>query len=604
MNPAFRDLNKNGRLDPYEDPRRPVEARVEDLLSQMTLEEKAGMMFHAMIGMNPDGSLVEGESQVGSISTSDMVLNKKMNTFNVLQGTRPGLMAEWYNRLQALAESSRLGIPVTIASDPRHSYGVSDNPVASFLAGDFSEWPEPIGLGATDDPELVREFGDIARQEYLAVGIRIALHPMVDLCTEPRWSRAYGCFGEDADLVSRIAYAYIRGLQGETLGPESVACMTKHFPGGGPQLGGEDPHFHYGREQVYPGDNFEYHLKPFEAAFAAGTAQIMPYYGMPVGTDLEEVGFSYSKGVVTDLLRGRFGFDGVVCTDWGLVTDQEYVGGEVMPARAWGVEHLDRRQRVAKIIEAGVDQFGGEFCPELVVDLVRDGRIPEGRIDVSVRRLLRDKFRLGLFDNPYVDPEAAERIVGNSRFRERGEYAQRKSIVLLKNGDRGGAPVLPLAGRPRLYLENVDRDVAARYGEIVERPEDADFAVLRLRAPYEARDRNLLERLFHSGDLDFKEPEKGRILSLLRTVPTIVDIFLERPAVVPEIAAEAIGLLADFGANDAALLDVVFGRFSPTGKLPFELPSSMEAVRNQKEDVPHDSENPLFPFGFGLTYSR
>ena len=603
MDPEFRDLNKNGRLDPYEDPRRPVEERVEDLLSQMTLEEKAGMMFHAMIGMNPDGSLVEGESQVGSISTSDMVLGKMMSTFNVLQGTSPRLMAEWYNRLQALAESSRLGIPVTIASDPRHSYGVSDNPVASFLAGDFSAWPEPIGLGATDDPELVREFGDIARQEYLAVGIRIALHPMVDLCTEPRWSRVYGCFGEDAELVSRVAYAYIRGFQGETLGPESVACMTKHFPGGGPQLEGEDPHFHYGREQVYPGDSFEYHLKPFEAAFAAGTAQIMPYYGMPVGTDLEEVGFSYSKGVVTDLLRGRFGFDGVVCTDWGLVTDQEYVGGEVMPARAWGVEHLDRHQRVAKIIEAGVDQFGGEFCPELVVDLVRDGRIPESRIDESVRRLLRDKFRLGLFDNPYVDPDAAERIVGNSRFRERGEYAQRKSIVLLKNGDHGGAPVLPLSGRPRLYVENVDRDVAARYGEIAERPEDADIAVLRLRAPYEQRDNNLLERLFHSGDLDFKEPEKSRILSLLRTVPTIVDIFLERPAVIPEIAAEATGLLADFGANDAALLDIVFGRFPPTGKLPFELPSSMEAVRNQKEDVPYDSENPLFPFGFGLTYN-
>ncbi|HEY4568641.1 MAG TPA: glycoside hydrolase family 3 N-terminal domain-containing protein, partial [Kribbella sp.] len=536
-------------------------------------------------------------------STSDMVGNKKMNTFNVLQGTKPRLMAEWYNRLQALAESTRLGIPVTIASDPRHSYGVSDNPVASFLAGDFSEWPEPIGLGATADPELVREFGDIARQEYLAVGIRLALHPMVDLCTEPRWSRVYGCFGEDADLVSRIGYAYIRGFQGETLGPESVACMTKHFPGGGPQLGGEDPHFHYGREQVYPGDNFEYHLKPFEAAFAAGTAQIMPYYGMPVGTDLEEVGFSYSKGAVTDLLRGRFGFDGVVCTDWGLVSDQEYVGGEVMPARAWGVEHLDRHQRVAKIIEAGVDQLGGEFYPELVVDLVRDGRLPESRIDVSVRRLLRDKFRLGLFDNPYVDPDAAERIVGNSRFRERGEYAQRKSIVLLKNGDRGGASVLPLAGRPRLYVENVDRDVAAGYGEIAERPEDADFAVLRLRAPYEQRNNNLLERLFHSGDLDFKEPEKSRILSLLRTVPTIVDIFLERPAVIPEIAAEAIGLLANFGANDAALLDIVFGRFSPTGRLPFELPSSMEAVRNQKEDVPYDSENPLFPFGFGLTYT-
>src|SRR5204863_3160606 len=184
------------------------------------------------------------------------------------------------------AESTRLGIPVTIASDPRHSYGVSDNPVASFLAGDFSEWPEPIGLGATGDEALVREFGDIARQEYLAVGIRVALHPMVDLCTEPRWARINGTFGEDAQLSARLTAAYIRGFQGAALGPASVACMTKHFPGGGPQKDGEDPHFDYGREQVYPGENFDYHLIPFEAAFAAGTAQIMPYYCMPIGVRL------------------------------------------------------------------------------------------------------------------------------------------------------------------------------------------------------------------------------------------------------------------------------------------------------------------------------
>jgi beta-glucosidase len=273
-----------------------------------------------------------------------------------------------------------------------------------------------------------------------------------------------------------------------------------------------------------------------------------------------------------------------------------------MPARAWGVEHLSRPERVAKIIEAGVDQFGGEFCPEIVVDLVRAGRIPQARIDESVRRLLRDKFRLGLFDDPFVDPDAAERIVGNSKFRERGEYAQRRSMVLLKIGEVNGAPMLPLSGRPRLYLESVSRDVAARYGEIAERVEDADVAILRLRAPYEQREKNLLERLFHSGDLDFKEPEKSRILAILRSVPTIVDIFLERPSVIPEIAAEAAGLVGNFGANDAALLDVVFGRFAPTGRLPFELPSSMAAVARQKEDLPYDSQAPLFPFGYGLTY--
>jgi beta-glucosidase len=596
----FRDLNKNGRLDPYEDPRRPIEERVEDLLTQMTLEEKAGLMFHDIIPIGQDGSLVEGEGMFGPFSTSEMVSTRLINHFNVLQGSDPRSMAEWHNRLQELAEATRLGIPVTISSDPRH--GFSDNPASSFLAGAFSQWPEPLGLAATTDPALVEEFGDIARQEYLAVGIRVALHPQIDLATEPRWARANGTFGEDAELTSRMGAAYIRGFQGETLGPRSVACMTKHFPGGGPQKDGEDPHFPYGREQVYPGDNFDYHLIPFGAALAAGAAQIMPYYGMPVGTEYEEVGFGFNKGVITGLLREKYGFDGVVCTDWGLLTDTK-LGGAPFPARAWGVEHLSRPERARKALDAGVDQFGGEHCPEVIVELVRSGQVSEERIDQSIRRLLRDKFRLGLFDNPYVDPDAAEQIVGAGSFRERGQLAQRKSIVVLKNGQVTGAPILPVSGRPKIYVENIAPDVATDYGQVVETAAAADIAILRLQAPYEPRDGNFLERLFHAGDLDFKEPEKSRILSILAQVPTIVDIYLDRPAVIPEIAEQSIALLANFGAGPRALLDVVFGRFPPSGRLPFELPSSMEAVHKQKSDVPYDSEHPLFPFGHGLTYA-
>jgi beta-glucosidase len=522
-----------------------------------------------------------------------------MNHFNVLQGTAPRQMAEWYNRLQELAEDTRLGIPITISSDPRHAF--SDNPATSFLSGAFSQWPEPLGLAATGDADLVEQFGDIARQEYTAVGIRVALHPMADLATEPRWARSNGTFGEDAALAARMTAAYIRGFQGAALGPQSVACMTKHFPGGGPQKDGEDPHFPYGREQVYPGDNFNYHLIPFEAAFAAGTAQIMPYYGMPVGTPLEAVGFGFNKDVITGLLRDKFGFDGVVCTDWGLLTDSE-IGGAPFPARAWGVEHLSRPERAKKILDAGCDQFGGEACPEVVVELVRGGQIPESRLDQSVRRLLRDKFRLGLFDNPYVDPGAAERVVGNAEFRAAGEQTQRKSIVLLKNGNTPNGPTLPVAARPRIYVENLDLAVVATYGEVVPAPGDADLAILRLKAPFEQREGNFLERLFHAGDLDFKEPEKSRILGLLAQVPTVVEIYLDRAAVIPEIAAGAAALLADFGASDAAVLDVIFGRSAPSGRLPFELPSSMEAVRRQNPDVPFDSENPLFPFGYGLSY--
>ncbi len=589
-----RDLNKNGRIDPYEDPTRPIDERVEDLLGQMTLEEKAGLMFHAILPVGDDGQLVEGMSMFGPTSTAGFVVGKAMNHFNVHALPAPRLAAEWHNRLQALAEGTRLGIPVTLSSDPRHAF--SHNPGAGFAAGTMSQWPEPIGFGAIADEAVVREFADMARQEYVALGIRVALHPMADLATEPRWGRINGTFGEDAEIAARLVGAYIRGFQGPTLGPESVACMTKHFPGGGPQKDGEDPHFPYGREQVYPGDNFDYHLIPFKAAFAAGTAQIMPYYGMPIGMPLEPVGFGFNKGVVTDMLRGTYGFDGVVCTDWGLIIDH-MAGGKLMKARAWGVEHLSELERLKKAIEAGVDQFGGETCPELVVELVRSGQVTDARIDQSVRRLLRDKYRLGLFDNPYVDPDAAERIVGRPDFRAAGDLAQRKSIVLLKN-----AGALPATGRPKLYVEGIAAETAARYGDVVASPEAADLAIIRIATPYEPRNGDFLEQFFHAGDLDFKSPEKERLLALLGKVPTIVDIYLERGAVIPEIAAQAAGLLADFGASDAAVLDVIFGRFAPTGRLPFEMPSSMEAARAQAPDLPGDSIDPVFRAGHGLSY--
>ena len=599
MTQSFRDLNKNGRLDPYEDPTRPIEERVADLLAQMTLAEKAGLMFHTILPVNPDGSLEPAPGPFRTV-VEDVVVKRHLNHFNIHALPETAKTVEWHNRLQKLAEETRLGIPVTISSDPRHAF--SDNPQTSFMASNLSQWPEQHGLAAIDDEAVVEQFGDIARQEYVALGIRVALHPMADLATEPRWARNSGTFGEDAHLSARLTAAYIRGFQGAQMGKTSVACMTKHFPGGGPQMDGEDAHFTYGREQVYPGNNFDYHLIPFEAAFAAGTAQIMPYYGMPIGTQYEEVGFGYNQGVITNLLRKHYGFDGIVCSDWQLVTDH-HIMGTTMAAKAWGVEHLSHIERVKKILDADVDQFGGEECPELVIELVQSGQISEARIDESVRRILREKFRLGLFDNPYLDLDHALATVGKPEFRAAGELAQRKSIVMLKNGNDSAAPLLPLKNRPKLYIEKINPQVAAQYGEVVENIADADLAILRFQCPWQPRDvGDFLERLFHSGDLDFKEPEKSRILAILAQVPTIVVIYLDRPPVIPEIADQSGALLANFGASDAALLDVIFGRFAPTGKLPFELPSSMEAVRQQKEDLPYDSENPTFAFGFGLRY--
>jgi beta-glucosidase len=592
---TYRDLNKNGRLDPYEDSRLPLEARVEDLLGQMTLEEKAGLMFHTMIGMKEDGGLTESSGVFSLPATPELVIEHRLNHFNVLEITLPELTAAWHNRLQKLAERTRLGIPVSLSSDPRHSF--NQNLAANMRTEHFSQWPEPVGLAASGDPALAHQFGDLARQEYLAVGIRIALHPMADLATEPRWCRVNGTFGEDADLSARMTAAYIRGFQGETIGPHSVACMTKHFPGGGPQKEGEDAHFEYGKEQVYPGDNFDYHLRPFEAAFEAGTAMIMPYYGQPVGLELEEVGFAFNKQIISGLLRGKYGFDGVVCTDWMQLHGVQVLGKEIVCAKGWGVEHLSPSERALKALEAGVDQFGGESCPELIVELVRAGKVSQSRIDESARRILRDKFRLGLFDNPYVDVKAAGSICGKAEFRLAGELAQRRAMVLLKNQDG----ILPLQKGLNMYAENIQPELLSRYGKVVATPAEADLVILRLKAPFQKR-KGLVEGMFHAGDLDFKSPEKERLLSILEQAPAIVDIYLERPAVIPEIAEKCQGLLADFGASDEAVLAVIFGEFTPTGKLPFELPSSMEAVRQQKEDLPYDSEAPLFPFGYGLTY--
>nr|WP_031146450.1 glycoside hydrolase family 3 N-terminal domain-containing protein [Streptomyces xanthophaeus] len=590
-------------MEPYEDPRLPVAERVADLLARMTLEEKAGLLFHTMITINPDGSLVEPEPGAPDddpmrASTSAMVTGKLMSHFNLFGAAAPRRMAEWNNRLQDLAATTRLGIPVTVSTDPRN--GFVDNPAASVHTEGFSLWPEPPGLAAVDDEELVRSHADIVRQEYLAVGIRLALHPTADLATEPRWPRVLGTFGSDAEVAARLVAAYIRGLQGEVLGRDSVSAMTKHFPGAGPQLNGEDAHFPYGREQVYPGGNFDYHLIPFEAAFAAGTSQVMPYYAMPVGTPYDEVGFGFNKGVITGLLREKYGFDGIICTDWGLVTDTQIFGGP-FPARAWGVEHLDRLSRVELVLDAGADQLGGEAAPDLIVELVRSGRVTAERIDSSVARLLREKFLLGLFDDPYVDPDGAARICGNPEFTAAGLAAQSRSITVLK--DRAGDaahPLLPLAPGIRIYTEGVDPAVAARYATVVETPQEADVAVLRIAAPYDKERTTGFESFFRAGRLDFTEDELRPVLEVASAVPAVVDIFLDRAAVIPEIAERAAALVADFGASDTALLDVLFGRVAAEGRLPFELPRSMESVVAGQEDVPNDSGDPLFPHGHGL----
>lgn len=597
----FRDLNKNGKLDIYENPNEPLEARVEDLLSQMSLEEKAGMMFINGAPISSDAKPDGTEGLAGPAARMPSVVEnmnqRKMTHFNIWDiPSDPKVFAQWYNNVQQVAEKTRLGIPVTIASDPRHHLGQN---VIGMASTGFSQFCEMPGFAAIGDEKLVAEFADIVRKEYLAIGIREALHPQIDLATEPRWARISGNFSEDAALTARLVKPYILSLQGENL-RNGVACMTKHFPGGGPQKEGLDPHFSFQKGQFYPGNNFDYHLIPFEAAFEANTAAIMPYYGVPTDQTDENVAMSYNKTIITTLLREKYQYDGVVCTDWGLITDVPFGPGVVWKARAWGVEDLSAEDRVQKVIDAGCDQFGGESVPELIVTLVNEGKLTEERIDTSITRLLRQKFALGLFDNPFVDETKVGEIVGTAASRALGVKTQQISMTLLKNN----ASTLPLAQKQhKVYIENIDSATVASYAEVVATPEAADFAIIRINTPwYPVETKNAFAASFHHGDLDFKGEEKERILALLKTVPTVVDIYLDRPAVIPEIADAAAALIANYGASDKSVCEVLFGNAAPQGKLPFELPSSMDAVRNQKTDVPYDSENPLFAFGFGLAY--
>jgi beta-glucosidase len=336
---------------------------------------------------------------------------------------------------------------------------------------------------------------------------------------------------------------------------------------------------------------------------------MMPYYSRPIGTEYDEVGFSFNKGIITDLLRDDLGFQGIVCSDWGLITDT-VINGQDMPARAWGVESLSELERAARVLNAGVDQFGGEQRPELIVELVTTGIIPESRIDTSIRRLLREKFVLGLFENPFVDVDAAVQVVGNPYFRRLGNEVQRKAYTLLTNKN----DILPLKSTANMsvYIEGFNASYIESRNlnlRVVESPEEASLALLRLQAPYDPRPGGF-EKNYHAGSLAYNASEISRQARIYASVPTIVDMYLDRPAAIPEIAEGAAALLANFGASTDAFLDVVFGEdgmggsVEPLGRLPFDLPRSMRAVEESRSDVPFDTEDPVFRFGDGLRYKR
>lgn len=626
----FKDLNKNGELDAYEDWRLTTEERVDDLLAQMSLEEKVGFLLISSIVMEGGGGFGRGpasgkvtsalneqdnwmvnnfftrkplpDSTLSFSATTKGILERHLRHFILRTNAPANTTAEWSNNLQAVAESSRLGIPAIVASNPRNHITVDNSMGIGLGETTFSTWPGELGLAAMRDLELTREFAEIAAREWAAVGLRKGYMYMADLATEPRWERIEGTFGEDADLAAGMIREITLGFQGEQLGPHSVALTTKHFPGGGPQVDGQDPHFEWGTDQHYPGNMLDYHLKPFIAAIEAGTSAIMPYYAKPVGTAFEEVAFAYNHDVITNILRKQLGFKGIINSDTGPI--------DMMP---WGVEDLSVTERYQKAIEAGIDLFSGSADPARLLSTVKAGMISEERIDESIRRLLKEKFELGIFENPYVDPVKAESVAGNAAFQERADLALRKSIVLLRNNRE----LLPLKPGTKVYFETYHNTGRGgdphqvlipeenQWGvEFVDKVEDADLAILWI-LPNNGG-------LFGSRGtpIDLTLGKNMIVPEYIKTItgakPTILAINFTSPWVIQEIDnTNAHTVLATFGTSPDAILDIITGKFNPTGKMPITIPVSQEAVERNQSDVPGYLEPEgyaLFKFGDGLSY--
>ncbi|UCF38321.1 MAG: glycoside hydrolase family 3 C-terminal domain-containing protein [Acidobacteriota bacterium] len=655
----FRDLNKNGKVDVYEDWRQPVSDRVDDLASQMTLEEKAGMLMINTLNAETQGTLsdravqyVQDEKMTRFIFRNTVTATPVVDAAGGWRGAQltPYEAAQFMNAMQELMASTRLGIPALFKSNARNHYDHDARAGINVPAGSFSEWPKEAGLAATRDLDLIAEFAQIIAQEWTSVGLRSMYGYMADLATEPRWFRNHETFTEDADLAAQIMTVLVKNLQGDQLNTRSVALTIKHFPGGGPQEGGGDPHYGYGKNQVYPANNFEYHVKPFKAAIEAGVSSIMPYYGIPVDQKYlpNDVGMSFSKGIVTELLRDELGFKGNVNSDTGII--------QRMP---WGVEDKSLEDRIAMAIEAGVDVLSGFSDNKQILGLITSGRISEERVSLSVKRLLAEQFELGLFENPYVDPNRASYVVGNRAFQRKAEIAQRKSIVLLqrkedllplpmpkpKSRARGPfADLEPQAPSPvapseretvQLYTMGMNPEVVAdqrwfgftvisgdydpSQGEtrpVV--PPGTDYAILRVEVTnsrgqgFGGPDPEELDLLAFS---DMAKSESWKLTPSLADIQgvmtevgaekTILAIQFRQPYVLDEASGvlNAGAILATFGVSDAALMDILTGFSKPSGKLPYALARTAQAIKDQDSDDPgYRERDTLFPFGHGLTY--
>ena len=674
---AFKDLNRNGQLDVYEDWRQPVGKRVEDLAAQLSIEEIAGLMLYsnhqAIPATSYDMSTYNGKpyaesgAQPWELTDHQKKFLKDDHLRHVLVTTveTPKIAARWNNSLQAYVEGLGHGIPANNSSDPRHS-ARADAEFNAGGGGQISTWPGSLGMAATFSPQLMERFGQIASEEYRALGFATALSPQVDIATDPRWMRFNGTMGEDPKLSADLARAYCNGFQtseGEAeiadgWGYHSVNTMVKHWPGGGSGEGGRDAHYGFGKYAVFPNNQLPLHKIPFtEGAFklegkTGKASAVMPYYTISVGQGKENVANSYDPDIITRQLREEAGFDGIVCTDWGITADEIHPG--IHSGKPWGVEKLTVAERHYKALMAGVDQFGGNNDKQPVLEAYEMGVKEHGeewmteRMRTSARRLLMNIFRTGLFENPYLDPAHTAQVVGCPEFMAEGYDAQVKSTIMLKNRSN----VLPVQGKKKVYIPvrhypaytgfwnnpieareitPVSRELASKYFDVVDTPAEADLAIVFIDSPnsgwgYDMADvkrggngympislqysdytaRTARAKSLAGGDPFEKSDNRSYRGKTVHTInkgdmdlviatkkvmgnrPVVVSVNISNPVVMKEIEPYADALFLTFDVQNQVILELATGKHEPSGLLPFQMPADMETVEAQAEDTPRD----------------
>ena len=669
---AFKDLNKDGTLNAYEDWRLDYDSRAKDLAGRLSLEQIAGLMLYSSHQSIPAraGGYFAGtyggkgfdsqKDDASSLTDQQKIFLKDDKLRHVLITTvqSPEIAAKWNNKVQAFCEGVDFGIPANNSSDPRHA----TNARAEFDAaagGAISMWPRELGMAATFDPSVVENFGRIAAQEYRGLGITTALSPQIDIATEPRWLRFNGTFGESPYLSAAMAQAYCDGFQSASWSDLSVNAMVKHWPGGASGEAGRDAHFAHGKFAVYPGNNFQMHMYSFiEGAFKLKgktkmASAVMPYYTISWNQTDENVANNFNSYIIKDLLRNKYQYDGVLCTDWS-VTKKHNVMDLFVDGKPWGVENLSEDERHYKALMVGIDQFGGNNDMKPILAAYKMGAKEHGekwmrqRMEESAVRLLKNIFRVGLFENPYLDPINTKAIVGNSTFMKEGYMAQLKSIVMLKNSQS----VLPIKEQKTVYIPKryvaasrnflgvetpasedypVNINIVKKYFNVTDDASKADFGFIIIEAPnpgfgYDKKDiesggngyipitlqygaytaisaransiaggdplENFTNRSYKGKTVTSENTSDAALVIATKTKlngkPLIVSISANNPMVFSEIESSCTAILYTFGVQDQAIMDIISGKNEPSALLPMQMPASMEVVETQYEDQPFD----------------